>query len=49
MVKLAFFLKQFLLTKCTNFDLQWGCEKILNYNLFYHPELEFEHIVNKKT
>ena len=37
------FRRQFLLTINDDFDLLWKKEKILEYNLFYHPELEFSH------
>jgi len=33
--------KQFLLTKKETFKLNWDKKKIYNFNLFYHPELEY--------
>ncbi len=47
MKELSLFKRQFILTVYANFDLPWRSEKILNYNLFYHPELEFEHTSEK--
>ena len=44
--ELEFFRRQFLLTVHGNFNLPWKSIKILNYNLYYHPELEFEHVSN---
>ncbi len=35
------FRKQFLLTKQTSFPYTWKKANIQDYNLFYHPELEF--------
>lgn len=46
MKELEFFKRQFLLTLNENFELPWNRERILNYNLFYHPDLEFEHTAN---
>jgi hypothetical protein len=46
MKDLDYFRRQFLLTEYDNFDLAWGKTKILNYNLFYHPGLEYEHSSN---
>jgi hypothetical protein len=47
MKELEFFRRQFLLSEYENFKLPWNREKILNYNLFYHPDLEFEHVANE--
>jgi hypothetical protein len=44
MKELDFFRRQFLLTVHDTFDLPWERGKISDYNLFYHPELEFEHV-----
>lgn len=47
MKELELFTRQFLLTVQENFNLPWKRKKILNYNLFYHPDLEFEYASNK--
>ncbi len=47
MKELEFFRRQFLLTVHDNFDLPWERKKISEYNLFYHPELEFEHVAKE--
>lgn len=46
MKKLELFRRQFLLTIHENFDLPWCERKIQNFNLYYHPDLEFEHSKN---
>jgi|WetSurSiteA1Bulk_404760.scaffolds.fasta_scaffold01899_4 hypothetical protein len=43
-----YFKRQFLLTVHDNLDLPWDKRKILNYYLYYHPDLEFEFVTYKK-
>jgi hypothetical protein len=47
MLEMELFRRQFILTDKDQFDLSWRSEKIMNYTLFYHPELEFTHLSNK--
>jgi hypothetical protein len=49
MKSLFLFKRQFLFTKDEGFDLPWERNKILDYTLFHHPDLEFEHSINKKV
>lgn len=42
------FKEQFLLTKKNNFDLKWPNKEILNYHLFYHPELQCCQVSNSQ-
>lgn len=39
------FRKQFLFTTNDEFSLPWEREHLASFNLFYHPDLEFEHSV----
>lgn len=45
---LEYFRRQFLLTINECLDLPWEKIRIQEYNLFYHPDLEFEHVSNGK-
>jgi hypothetical protein len=49
MEALEIFRRQFLLTLHDNFDLPWEKRKILDYNLYCHPDLEFEHVIKDDT
>jgi hypothetical protein len=49
MIKMDFYRRQFLFTIHNNFDFPWERIKILNYNLFFHPDLEFEYVKKKET
>ncbi len=42
------FIKQFILTLSDSFNLPWNKVRIRDYNLYYHPELEYESTVTDR-